>query len=91
MFLSIAAFYRALRPLYIIVAFFVSATISVTVFSSLSLSLCVFFLLGCLLGLYTHFFAEIVPVIAVDDKVVCVEEERVDEIDKRDGIIEVEA
>ena len=89
--LSTAASRRASRPLRTAAAFFVSATVSATVFPPLPLSVCVFFLLGCLSGPRTHFFAGAVPVTAVDDEVVCIERGRVGGIGGRGGIVEVEA
>ena len=89
--LSIAAFYRVLRSLRITVVFFVFTIISATIFLSFPLFIYVFFLLGYLLGLCTHFFAKAVPIIVIDNKIVCIEKKRIGEIDKKNKIIKVEA
>ena len=66
--LSIAAFYRASRPLHTTVVFFISATVSATIFFSISFYVCILLFRSFLSGLYICFLAIVEAVKAFSNK-----------------------
>ena len=85
-----AASYRALRPLRIVVASFVSAIISATVFPFISFCVCVLLFHGYLSGPYIYFLSALIAIGASVNGRACVGGGRVGGINKGDGIIKIE-